>query len=110
MAKESENPVTLRITLPLRYEADFNVGPYNAVKSSFQISQAVVPFILDDDWALITRTKLPIYWQPPKKRQSIPLFKQPVNISLASYYNAIRPAANKETWLVQLTVTFIFAK
>jgi hypothetical protein len=45
LAKESENPITLRVTLPLRYEADFGVGPYNAVKSSFQMSQAVVPLI-----------------------------------------------------------------
>ena len=29
--------------------------------------------------------------------------------AVASYYNAIRPSASSETWLVQATLTFIFA-
>lgn len=67
LSKDVENPVTRQITLPLRYEADFNDGPYAATKSIFQINQAVVPFRLNQDWALITRTKLPAIVQPPKK-------------------------------------------
>jgi hypothetical protein len=42
-------------------------GPYKATKDTFEIDQAVVPFSLNDDWALITRTKLPAVVQPPKK-------------------------------------------
>ena len=67
LSKEIENPVTRRITLPLRYEADFLDGPYKATKDEFSIDQAVVPFRLNEDWALITRTKLPGEAQPPKK-------------------------------------------
>jgi len=67
ISKEVENPVTRHITLPLRYQADFDDGPYQATKSTFEIDQAVVPFRLNDDWALITRTKLPWEAQPPKK-------------------------------------------
>jgi hypothetical protein len=67
LSKEIENPVTRRITLPLRYEADFLDGPYKATKDTFSIDQAVVPFQLDEDWTLITRTKLPGEAQPPKK-------------------------------------------
>jgi hypothetical protein len=59
VSKEIENPVTRRITVPLRYEADFLDGPYKATKDTFSIDQAVVPFRLNEDWALITRTKLP---------------------------------------------------
>ena len=66
LSKEAENPVTRRITLPLRYEADFLDGPYKATKDTFEIDQAVVPFRLNEDWALITRTKLPAIVQPPK--------------------------------------------
>jgi hypothetical protein len=58
--------VTRQITLPLRYEADFLDGPYRATKNTFEIDQAVVPFRLNEDWALITRTKLPAIIQPPK--------------------------------------------
>jgi hypothetical protein len=67
LSKEIENPVTRRITLPLRYEADFLDGPYKATKDTFSIDQAVVPFRLNEDWALITRTKLPVEALPPKK-------------------------------------------
>jgi hypothetical protein len=67
VSKEIENPVTRRITVPLRYEADFLDGPYNVTKDTFSIDQAVVPFRLNEDWALITRTKLPAIVQPPKK-------------------------------------------
>src|SRR5277367_4489278 len=67
LSKESENPVTLTITIPLRYEADFNDGAYDATKDTFELDQAVVPFKLTDDWAIVTRTKLPGYSLPPKK-------------------------------------------
>jgi hypothetical protein len=67
LSKEIENPVTRQITVPLRYEADFLDGPYEATKDIFSIDQAVVPFRLNEDWALITRTKLPGEAQPPKK-------------------------------------------
>jgi len=67
VSKEVENPVTRRITLPLRYEADFLDEAYNKTKDTFSIDQAVVPFRLNEDWALITRTKLLAIVQPPKK-------------------------------------------
>ena len=58
--------MTRQITLPLRYEVDFLYGPYNATKDTFEIDWAVIPFQLNDDWALITRTNLPAEAQPPK--------------------------------------------
>ena len=67
LSKDAENLVTRRITLPLRYEADFLDGPYKATKDTFEIDQAVVPFRLNEDWALITRTKLPAIVQTAEK-------------------------------------------
>ena len=67
LSKETENPVTRQITLPLRYQADFLDGADKLTKSTFQLDQAVVPFRLNDDWSLITRTKLPVEALPPKK-------------------------------------------
>lgn len=67
LSKDAQNPVTRRITLPLRYEAEFNDGAYKATKDTFEIDQAVLPFRLNEDWALITRTKLPAEALPPKK-------------------------------------------
>ena len=67
LSKETENPVSRIIILPLRYETDFHDGPYDATKNTFELDQAILPFRLSDDWALITRTKFPAYSQPPKK-------------------------------------------
>ncbi len=67
LSKDVENPVARQITLPLRYEADLDDGAYEATKNTFEIDQAVVPFRLNEDWALITRTKLPLESLPPKK-------------------------------------------
>ena len=51
ISKQIENPVTRRITLRLRYEADFLDSPCKATKNIFSINQAVVPFRLDEEWA-----------------------------------------------------------
>jgi hypothetical protein len=67
LSKETENPVSRVITLPLRYEANFLDGPYHATKDTFELDQAILPFRLSDDWALITRTKFPAHSQPPKE-------------------------------------------
>jgi hypothetical protein len=66
LSKESENPVSLTVSLPLHFQSDFNDGPYHATKDTFELDQAILPFRLSDDWTLITRTKLPAYSQPPK--------------------------------------------
>jgi len=67
VSKETENPVSRQIILPLRYQADFQSGPTESTKETFEINNSIVPFVLSDDWALITRTKLPLVVQPPKK-------------------------------------------
>ena len=55
------------MTLPLRYEADFLDGAYKAPKTRFRSTRRWWPFQLNEDWALITRTKLPLEAVPPKK-------------------------------------------
>jgi hypothetical protein len=66
ISKDVENPVTHRITVPFRYEADFNDGAYKATKDIFSLNQAVLPFSLTEDWLLVTRTKMPVEALPPK--------------------------------------------
>jgi hypothetical protein len=66
LSKETENPVTRQTTLPLRYQADFLDGADKLTKSTIELDQAAIPFRLNDDWSLITRTKLPAEVLPPK--------------------------------------------
>ena len=65
-SKETENPVTRQITLPMRYQADFVDGTDKLTKDTLELDQAVLSFRLNDDWSLITRTKLPAEALPPK--------------------------------------------
>ena len=38
----------------------------------------------------------------------IRLGAQPLRLDVDAYYNAIRPAAGNETWLLQAKLTFLF--
>jgi len=64
--KESENPVTRFYTLPLRYKGSFEDGYYNATTNTVELSNAVVPIPLNDDWFLIARSKGSFISQAPK--------------------------------------------
>ena len=59
LSKESDNPVSRMIKLPLRYVAEFDSGAYKETKDTFEIDQAIVPFRLSEDWSLVTRTNSP---------------------------------------------------
>jgi hypothetical protein len=43
-----------------------------------------------------------------RRWQAVPGGGQAVKVDLAGYYNAIRPQAGNETWLIQLKLTFVF--
>jgi len=63
LRKAAQNPVASMISVPFQNNTDFNIGPDNKTKNTMNI-QPVVPFELNDDWNLITRTILPLVSQP----------------------------------------------
>jgi hypothetical protein len=65
--RELENPVTRFYTLPLRYKSSFEDGFYNATTNSLEVSNAVLPVPLGDDWFVIARTKGSFISQAPKR-------------------------------------------
>jgi hypothetical protein len=67
LAKKLQNPIANLISVPMQNNWDFGIGPANAMKYTLNI-QPVIPFTLNDDFNLITRTILPvIYAQSPIK-------------------------------------------
>lgn len=60
LAKQAQNPIANLISLPLQNNTSFNIGPYNRAANVLNI-QPVAPFY---DGRLITRTILPIVYQP----------------------------------------------
>ena len=63
LAKQLANPLATLISVPFQMNFDRNIGP---VDDGYQLSikvQPVVPFVLDKDWNLISRTILPVVYQ-----------------------------------------------
>ncbi len=63
IAKKLQNPVADLISVPFQSNTNFDFGPLGGTQEVLNI-QPVVPFHLNDDWNLITRTIMPLIWQP----------------------------------------------
>ena len=67
LAKKLANPVASLISVPIQNNWDFGIGSANAMRNTANI-QPVIPFSLNQDWNLITRTIVPvIYAEAPVK-------------------------------------------
>lgn len=73
LAKQSQNPVADLISIPFQNNTNFNTGPGNRTQDILNI-QPVVPIHLSEDWNLITRTIVPLVWQPTFGEGSDPTF------------------------------------
>ena len=63
LAKISQNPVGNLVNVPFQYNANLNYGREKGTLSVLNI-QPVIPFDVDKDWNIITRTIMPVIWQP----------------------------------------------
>lgn len=63
LAKAAQNPIASMINLPIQSNINFDWGPEGETLAVTNI-QPVLPFKLNDDWNLVTRTILPIVSQP----------------------------------------------
>lgn len=63
LAKLAQNPVGNLISVPFQNNTNFSVGPLDKTQNILNI-QPVIPIELNRDWNLITRTIVPLIWQP----------------------------------------------
>ncbi len=63
LAKLAQNPVGNLISVPFQVNTNYNLGPTDRTQSILNI-QPVIPFSLNENWNLITRTIMPLIWQP----------------------------------------------
>jgi len=59
LAKKLSNPVASLISIPLQNNWDFGIGPEDATRYTLNI-QPVIPFSINRDWNMITRTIVPV--------------------------------------------------
>ncbi len=63
LAKLAQNPVGNLISVPFQNNTNLNVGPEKGTQNILNI-QPVYPIEVNKDWNLITRTIIPMIWQP----------------------------------------------
>ncbi len=57
------NPIGDLYSFPFQNNTNFNYGPHKDTQNILNI-QPVIPFHITEDWTIITRTILPLIWQP----------------------------------------------
>ena len=85
LARAVQNPIASMISLPFQNNTDFNFGPKEKTLNTTNI-QPVIPFALNDNWNVVTRTIIPVVSQPE-----------------------IIPGQNRETGLGDTTFSAFFA-
>ena len=63
LAKKAQNPIANMYSLPLQNNTNFGIGHHDRTQNILNI-QPVLPFELSEDWLLITRTIVPVIYQP----------------------------------------------
>jgi len=70
LAKAAQNPLASMVSLPLQANYNLGFGPYDRMFYNLNV-QPVVPYGLNDDLNLITRTIIPINSVPVAQTQSV---------------------------------------
>jgi hypothetical protein len=63
LAKLAQNPVGNLISLPFQNNTNLNFGPEKGTQNILNI-QPVIPISVNEEWNVITRTILPVIWNP----------------------------------------------
>ena len=103
LAKQLQNPIAELVSVPLQNNWDFGIGPADAMRYTLNV-QPVIPFSLNDNWNLITRTIMPvIYAESPTKGGRD---KSGLGDILQSFF--LSPKAPVHGWIVGAGPAFLY--
>ena len=81
LAKKLQNPIGDLYSFPFQNNTNFNTGPHNGTQDILNV-QPVIPIHINPDWTVITRTILPLVWQPSfQPAQAVPFGTGPTTFS-----------------------------
>jgi hypothetical protein len=58
-----QNPIGDLYSFPFQNNTNFNYGPHDGTQDILNV-QPVIPIHVNEDWNVVTRTILPLIWQP----------------------------------------------
>jgi hypothetical protein len=94
LAKKLQNPIGDLYSFPFQNNTNFNTGPHKGTQDILNV-QPVIPIHLNKDWTVITRTILPLIWQPSMQpAQTVPFGTGPTSFSAF-----LSPANPTHGWL-----------
>lgn len=64
LAEAAQNPIANLISVPFQNNTSFGVGAWDRTQNIMNF-QPVIPFDLNQDWLIVSRTILPVIYQPP---------------------------------------------
>jgi|SRR5208337_2367859 len=81
LAKKIQNPIGDLYSFPFQNNANFGAGPHGGTQDILNI-QPVIPIHITPEWNVITRTILPVVWNPDlSPLPSVPLGTGPTDFS-----------------------------
>jgi hypothetical protein len=81
LAKKLQNPIGDLYSFPFQNNTNFNTGPHKGTQDILNV-QPVIPIHINQDWNVITRTILPLVWQPSLlPAQTVPFGTGPTTFS-----------------------------
>lgn len=96
LAKQLANPVASLISVPFQFNWDHDIGPARDGRKRYLNVQPVIPIRINDDWAVVSRTIVPIV------DQHIPFLgagsQSGVGDITQSFFVAPRPTAGGVIW------------
>ena len=96
LAKAAQNPIASLISVPIQSNIDFDWGPNSDTFAVTNI-QPVLPFKLNDDWNLVTRTILPIVDQNDVPFSGVSEFGLADTVQ-SFFFSPKAPSANGWIW------------
>ena len=94
LAKKLQNPIGDLYSFPFQSNTNFQAGPHQGTQEILNV-QPVIPIHLNQDWTVITRTILPLVWQPDLS----PAHTVPFGTAPTTFSAFLAPAAPTNGWL-----------
>lgn len=98
LAKKALNPIAAMYSLPIQYNWDQKIGPTGDGMHSVTNIQPVLPFSINDDWNLISRTILPVIDQHGLVADGLADKSGIGDVTQSFFFSPTKPTASGWIW------------